>query len=98
MKSISLESSLLPPMGSNNFGLLRVKDLAVSIASTKIIESISFSLKRGEILDVVGANGSGKTTLIRSIAGLLKPDSGTVRVDGVDASAFGHSERDQIIS
>lgn len=98
MKSISLESSLLPPMGSNNFGLLRVKDLAVSIASTKIIESISFSLKRGEILGVVGANGSGKTTLIRSIAGLLEPDSGTVSVDGVDASALGHSDRAQIIS
>ncbi len=98
MKSISLESPLLPPMGSNNFGLLWVKDLAVSIARTKIIESISFSLKRGEILGVVGANGSGKTTLIRSIAGLLKPDSGTVSVDGVDASDLGHSDRAQIIS
>ena len=61
MKSTSLETSLLPPMDSNNFGLLRVKDLAVSIAGTKIIDSISFSLKRGEILGVVGANGSGKT-------------------------------------
>ncbi|MEC9293089.1 MAG: ABC transporter ATP-binding protein [Chloroflexota bacterium] len=98
MKSITLESSSSPQVGSNNFELLRVKDLTVSITGTKIIDSISFSLTRGETLGVVGANGSGKTTLIRSIAGLLKPDVGTIRVQGVDGSDLGHRDRARIIS
>ncbi|MQG37621.1 MAG: ABC transporter ATP-binding protein [SAR202 cluster bacterium] len=98
MKSITLESPSSPQVGSNNFELLRVKDLTVSITGTKIIDSISFSLTRGETLGVVGANGSGKTTLIRSIAGLLKPDVGTIRVQGVDGSDLGHRDRARIIS
>lgn len=98
MKSITLESPSFPQVGSNNFELLRVKDLTVSITGTKIIDSISFSLTRGETLGVVGANGSGKTTLIRSIAGLLKPDVGTIRVQGVDGSDLGHRDRARIIS
>ena len=98
MKSMSLENCLLLPDDSNNLALLRVKDLAVSIAGTKIIDSISFSLTRGEIIGVVGANGSGKTTLIRSIAGLLEPDMGSVSVEGVDASELQHGDRARIIS
>ena len=81
MKSISFESSLLPVIDSNNFELLRVNDLTVSITGTQIIDSVSFSLERGEILGVVGANGSGKTTLIKAIAGLIKSDSGALSVE-----------------
>ena len=98
MKSISFESSLLPVIDSNNFELLRVDDLSVSIAGTQIIDSVSFSLKRGEILGVVGANGSGKTTLIKAIAGLIKSDSGAFSVERVDASDLSHNDRARIIS
>ena len=98
MKSISFESPLLPVIDSNNFELLRVNDLSVSIAGTQIIDSVSFSLERGEILGVVGANGSGKTTLIKAIAGLIKSDSGTFSVERVDASDLSHNDRARIIS
>lgn len=98
MKSISFESPLLPVIDSNNFELLRVNDLSVSIAGTQIIDSVSFSLERGEILGVVGANGSGKTTLIKAIAGLIKSDSGAFSVERVDASDLSHNDRARIIS
>ena len=98
MKSISFESPLLPVIDSNNFELLRVNDLTVSIAGTQIIDSVSFSLERGEILGVVGANGSGKTTLIKAIAGLIKSDSGAFSVERVDASDLSHNDRARIIS
>jgi len=98
MKSISFESPLLPVIDSNNFELLRVNDLAVSITGTQIIDSVSFSLERGEILGVVGANGSGKTTLIKAIAGLIKSDSGAFSVERVDASDLSHNDRARIIS
>ena len=98
MKSISFESPLLPVIDSNNFELLRVNDLSVSISGTQIIDSVSFSLERGEILGVVGANGSGKTTLIKAIAGLIKSDSGAFSVERVDASDLSHNDRARIIS
>ena len=46
------------------------------------LDNVSFELKRGEALGLVGKNGSGKSTLLRIIAGLIKPDLGIVRVKG----------------
>ena len=46
------------------------------------LDNVSFELKRGEALGLVGKNGSGKSTLLRIIAGLIKPDLGTVKVKG----------------
>jgi ABC-type polysaccharide/polyol phosphate transport system ATPase subunit len=46
------------------------------------LDDVSFELNSGEALAVMGANGAGKTTLLRIVAGLLKPDSGEVRVRG----------------
>ena len=51
------------------------------------LDDVSFSLPRGTVLGLVGENGAGKTTLIKHILGLLKPDSGTVRVFGIDPVA-----------
>ena len=46
------------------------------------LDNVSFELRRGEALGLVGKNGSGKSTLLRIIAGLIKPDKGTVKVKG----------------
>ena len=46
------------------------------------LQDISFELRRGESLGLIGTNGSGKTTLLRIIAGLIKPDKGEVKVNG----------------
>ena len=55
------------------------------------IEDISFTLAPGEVLGLLGPNGSGKTTTMKVIAGLVRPQSGVVRVCGVDAMAH-HEE------
>jgi len=47
-----------------------------------VLKNISFSLKKGEALGVIGENGSGKTTLLKIIAGILNPTSGTVNLKG----------------
>ena len=46
------------------------------------LQDVSFELKRGESLGLVGANGSGKTTLLRIISGLIKPDRGSIKITG----------------
>ncbi|HHY11188.1 MAG TPA: ABC transporter ATP-binding protein [Firmicutes bacterium] len=50
------------------------------------IKDISFSVAEGEMVGFLGPNGAGKTTTIKSILGLVKPDSGTVTVDGIDCA------------
>jgi len=46
------------------------------------LNEISFTVKKGEILGIIGFNGSGKTTLLRVISGVYKPDSGSVKING----------------
>lgn len=48
----------------------------------RAVNDISFELKKGEILGIVGRNGSGKTTLLRSVAGIFQPDEGIINTHG----------------
>jgi len=50
----------------------------------RVVDDVSFEIRRGEIFGVIGANGSGKSTLIRMISTLLLPDGGDVRIFGLD--------------
>ncbi len=50
--------------------------------SVRAVNNVSFSVNRGEILGIVGRNGSGKTTLLRSIAGIFRPDEGSIDAHG----------------
>lgn len=63
--------------------LLSVDGISVSRGNFRLHIN-SLSLSEGEILGIIGPNGSGKSTLLRVICGLLKPDSGTVKIDGQD--------------
>lgn len=61
--------------------LLEAKNLSAGYENGFVIENISFSLKEGEFISILGRNGSGKSTLIKALQGLLKNVSGQVRVD-----------------
>ncbi|MGV6839950.1 MAG: LPS export ABC transporter ATP-binding protein [Planktomarina sp.] len=67
-------------------GGLYVKSLRKSYKKRVVIREVSLSLKRGEVVALLGPNGSGKTTCFYSIAGLVSPEGGSVVVDGYDVT------------
>jgi ABC-2 type transport system ATP-binding protein len=64
--------------------IIEVRGLRKTYGATVAVDGIDLDVGEGEIFGVLGPNGSGKTTTIECIAGLRKPDSGAIRVDGLD--------------
>jgi len=62
----------------DNSVILEVKDLIVSYGAIKALKGISFTVKNGEIVTLIGANGAGKTTTLRTISGLLRAEEGHI--------------------
>ena len=62
--------------------ILEVKDLNVSYGGIKAVKDISFSVPKGEVVTLIGANGAGKSSTLRSIVGLVKPESGSILLKG----------------
>ena len=67
--------------------MLQVQDLNAWYGRSHILQGISLAVEEGEIVSIIGRNGAGKTTTLRSIMGLVKKTSGTVRFDGADILA-----------
>jgi putative ABC transport system ATP-binding protein len=57
-----------------------------------VLHDLSFDVQRGEFLGLMGPSGSGKSTLLNLLAGIDKPDAGSIRVDGVDITQLSESE------
>lgn len=68
----------------NNEILLEIKDLHVSYGAIAAIKGIDLTVRRGEVVTILGANGAGKTTTLRTISGLLKAKSGHIIFDKND--------------
>ena len=64
--------------------VISVSELTRRFGARTALASVSLSLPRGAVYGLVGANGAGKTTLIKHILGLLRAESGSVRVFGLD--------------
>ena len=69
---------------------LRLRDISKAYGPTFANQGLSFDIRRGEVVGLIGANGAGKSTLMRILAGVTVPDSGTIRIDGetVDPGRF----------
>lgn len=64
--------------------VLVVRDLVKYYGSLSALKGISFAVRRGEVFGLIGPNGAGKTTTLRIVATLIKPSSGTAKVEGYD--------------
>ena len=61
--------------------MLEVKGLAVGYKDLLAVQDVSFTVKRGEVVSLIGSNGAGKSTILRTIAGLLRPRRGEILLD-----------------
>ncbi len=62
--------------------VIRAKNISMSYEGKKVIEGVSFDVKKGECLLIAGENGSGKTTILKALTGLKKIDSGSLLFEG----------------
>lgn len=62
--------------------IISIRDFAMSFGKTRVIENLSFDVKRGETFGLLGSNGSGKTTTIRALLGIYLPTAGELLIDG----------------
>ncbi|MEM2207833.1 MAG: ABC transporter ATP-binding protein [Sulfolobales archaeon] len=80
--------SELEPLLSKNidakYGILIAKDLVKRFGDVVAVDGLSIDVSQGEVYCLVGPNGAGKTTTLRMIVGLLRPDRGSVVIDGYD--------------
>ncbi|WP_440322243.1 ABC transporter ATP-binding protein [Laedolimicola sp.] len=68
--------------------MLEVKDLNVSYGGIKAVKDISFAVPKGEVVTLIGANGAGKSSTLRSIVGLVKPESGSILLKGEELAGM----------
>jgi branched-chain amino acid transport system ATP-binding protein len=72
--------------GASGQALLEARGLEVHHGQLRALQDISLSVHPGEVYAIIGANGAGKSTLLRTIAGLHRPTTGTVLLDGTDVT------------
>ena len=74
--------------------VLEIKDLSKSFGPVKALRNISFTLELGSTLVIIGPSGSGKTLLLKTILGIVQPDSGHIIVGGVDTSDYSGNDQE----
>ena len=74
--------------------LIEIRNLTKSFGSVRAVDGVDLDIHAGEFLTLLGPSGSGKTTVLRMIAGFETPDSGSVKLNGVDITYLPPYERD----
>ena len=72
--------------------MLKVENLKVNFGGIEAVKGISFEVREGEIVTLIGSNGAGKSTTLRTILGLVKPTEGKIIFEGEDITKIGSSE------
>ncbi|MFA5593148.1 MAG: ABC transporter ATP-binding protein [Micavibrio sp.] len=76
---------------------IEMRDVRKSFGSKKVLDGIDLSVAPGESLVVIGGSGSGKSVTLKCILGLIRPDSGSVKIDGQETVNFSGKDRDALM-
>ena len=72
---------------------LDIQHVSAAYGATKVLDDVSLSVDKGELIALLGSSGCGKTTLLRSIAGFVTPTAGRIVVDGRDLTGLPPDKR-----
>ena len=64
--------------------MIEVRNITKYFGNIQVLKGIDLAVNKGEIVTIMGASGAGKTTLLQIIGTLLRPDSGTIKVNNTD--------------
>jgi phospholipid/cholesterol/gamma-HCH transport system ATP-binding protein len=84
------------PIASDSDSMISLREVRASYGDREILHGVSFEVKRGEILVILGGSGSGKSTLLRTLVGLEKPSSGQIWIKGKNIATISQTEMDDI--
>lgn len=73
-------------------GMINVRNFRKSFGSKVVHDGVSFFVREGECLGLIGGSGVGKSVILRSLIGLEKPDSGSIEIDGVEITRMSENE------
>jgi phospholipid/cholesterol/gamma-HCH transport system ATP-binding protein len=82
----------MSPEATERETVIRFRDVHKSFGSQHVLNGLSFEVRKGECLAVMGPSGTGKSVVLRHVIGLLKPDSGAVEVEGAEVSKLPRKE------
>ena len=68
--------------------MIEIQDLSKAFGRLKVLDRLGLTIQTGETMVIIGRSGSGKSVLLKHIIGLLAPDAGSVRIDGVDVATL----------
>ncbi|MBI3630797.1 MAG: metal ABC transporter ATP-binding protein [Candidatus Sungbacteria bacterium] len=68
--------------------MMEIQGLTFAYGGNTVLDHVSFSIRKGDYIGIIGPNGGGKTTLIKILTGLLKPHSGAVTISGAPAARY----------
>lgn len=76
---------------------IEITDLCKSFGTKQVLKGVTLSVDEGESLVIIGGSGTGKSVLLKCVLGLIKPDSGSIKIDGKETIGVSTSERDQLM-
>lgn len=76
---------------------IAMRDVKKSFGSKKVLDGVNLTVAPGESLVIIGGSGSGKSVTIKSILGLIKPDAGSIMIDGKETVGLSSRERDDMM-
>ncbi|HTO33615.1 MAG TPA: ATP-binding cassette domain-containing protein [Pararhizobium sp.] len=80
------------PLAKESPDVVRLTDVRRNFGKTAALDGVSLSVRKGEILGIIGRSGAGKSTLIRCLNGLERPDSGSVEIEGRDITGLSEQQ------
>ncbi len=77
--------------------IISVENLHKSFSGHTVLSGVNLEIEKGKSLVILGGSGTGKSVLIKTIIGLIKPTSGTIKINGLDTSKINDSEKSDIL-